>query len=52
MALTIKQLIAPDGKQLIHFQEDVGKVEIIVSRETIGWALKSFDSEAAGKKKT
>ena len=45
MALTIRQATAPDGRKFIHFQEDAGKMEIVVSRETVEWALKSFDSE-------
>ena len=43
MALTIKQLADPSGKRLIYFQEDAGKTKIIVSRETIEWALREFD---------
>ncbi len=42
MALKIRQLTLPDGKQLIYFQEDGQKTNIIVSRETIEWALKEL----------
>ena len=50
MALTIRQLAAPDGKKMIHFQEGAGKMEIVVSRETIEWALERFDLERDRRK--
>ena len=42
MALKIAQLTASDGKQLIHFQETGQGIGMVISRETIEWALRKF----------